>query len=51
MTKKPKPKSPKEDDKEQSARFIATARELDVDETGDDFSKLTKVILKVKQHL
>jgi hypothetical protein len=34
----------KEEDKEQSARFIATARELGVDEAGDDFEKLIKII-------
>jgi len=42
MARKPKPKP---DDKEQSQRFVDTARELEVDETGeafnDAFSKAT----------
>ena len=49
MAEKPKPKaSPKpksKPDKEQSARFIETARELDVDESGDAFGKLLDVIV------
>ena len=36
--------------KEQSARFIVTARELKVDEEGERFSNLTKLILKAKLH-
>ena len=45
---KPKTTKPKEDDKEQSARFIATARELGADGSGEDFRNLATVILKVK---
>jgi hypothetical protein len=43
MAEKPKPKaSPKpkdKPDKEQSARFIETARELEVDESGGAFER------------
>jgi hypothetical protein len=50
MAEKPKPKaSPKPKDKpdqEQSARFIETARELDVDESGDAFEKVIAAIAK-----
>lgn len=45
---KPKTTKPKEDDKEQSARFIATARELEVDESGNEFEKSITVFLKPK---
>jgi hypothetical protein len=42
--KKTKPK-PKMTDKEQSERFKQTARELDVDETGESFERaLGKII-------
>jgi hypothetical protein len=44
---KPKTTKPKEDDKEQSARFISIARELEVDETGREFENaLKKLILR-----
>lgn len=36
MAKKPKPKP---DDKEQSQRFIETAKQLEVDESGKSFQK------------
>ena len=39
---KPKITKPKEDDKEQSARFIATAQELGVDENGKKFDSVLK---------
>jgi hypothetical protein len=44
---KPKTTRPKEDDKEQSARFIATARELEVDESGKEFQKAFAKIVPV----
>jgi hypothetical protein len=43
---KPKTTKPKEDDKEQSARFIATARELNVDETDKKFEKAVAKIIR-----
>ena len=46
---KPKTTKPKEDDKEQSARFIATARELDVDENSDNFESTFSLILPQKK--
>lgn len=42
---KPKRKDRKDTDKEQSARFIETARELGVDESGEKFEKVFKEIL------
>ena len=45
---KPKTTKPKEDDKEQSARFIVTARELEVDESGKKFENSIRVVLKLK---
>jgi hypothetical protein len=46
--KKAKPK-PKLTDKEQSERFIETARKLGVDETGDKFDKAFQKIISQKQ--
>jgi hypothetical protein len=43
--KKAKPK-PKLTDKEQSERFIETARELGVDESGKEFAKAFDQIIK-----
>ena len=43
--KKAKPK-PKLSDKEQSERFKQTARELEVDESGDAFEKAFKRIVR-----
>jgi hypothetical protein len=43
---KPKPKKPKTSDKEQSERFIKTARELNVDESGKQFKRAVTKILK-----
>ena len=43
--KKAKPK-PKLTDKEQSERFIETARELGVDESGEQFEKALRKIVK-----
>ena len=45
--KKAKPK-PKLTDKEQSERFIETARELGVDESGEEFDKTISQILRKK---
>ena len=43
MTKKRK-RNPKPDDKEQSRRFVETAREYDIDESGKAFqSALDKI--------
>jgi hypothetical protein len=39
MASKPKARSPKSKDKEQSERFIKTARELGVDESGKEFER------------
>ena len=49
MAEKPKakPKRQKMTDKEQSERFIQTARELGVDETGETFEReFSKIIQK-----
>ena len=43
---KPKTTKPKEEDKEQSARFIATARELEVDESPELFEATVSKLLK-----
>ena len=50
MQSKTKPKTikPKEDDKEQSARFVETARELNVDESVTAFEISVTKILKAK---
>ncbi len=45
---KPKITKPKEDDKEQSARFIATARKLDVDESIGKFEAAIKSLVPPK---
>ena len=42
---KPKPKKSKTSDKEQSERFIETARELGVDESGKVFDRTVSRIL------
>jgi hypothetical protein len=42
---KPKRKSPKNTDKEQSERFVEAARTLEVDESGRSFEKnVTKIL-------
>ena len=46
--KKAKPK-PKLTDKEQSERFIETARELDVDESGERFHMVVEKLLPAKK--
>jgi hypothetical protein len=47
---KPKTTKPKEDDKEQSARFIATARELDVEKSGKKFDEaFAKIVTERKE--
>jgi hypothetical protein len=43
---KPKRKGKKDTDKEQSARFIETARQLGVDESGKEFEAAMQKILK-----
>jgi hypothetical protein len=55
MDKKPKargaprkPKKSKLEDKEQSERFIQTARELGADEIGDAFERVMKNIIRAK---
>lgn len=55
MDKKPKArgaprkaKQQKLDDKEQSERFIQTARELGADETGENLEIAAKIILRKK---
>jgi hypothetical protein len=42
---KPKRKSPRNTDKEQSERFIETARKLEADESGKRFERAFKRIL------
>lgn len=52
MAKQPKPKATntKDDAKAQSERFIKTARELGVDESGDKFNELlSRVIPQIKK--
>lgn len=45
----PKPKPPpKADDKEQSERFIETAREIEADESGDEFERALDLLLPTK---
>ena len=46
---KPKTTKPKEDDKEQSARFIVAARELDADESVERFAELFSKIFPIKK--
>ena len=48
---KPKTTKPKEDDKEQSARFIATARELGVDDNSNRFDEAFQKIVSPKEKL
>ena len=47
--KKPKTTKPKEDDKEQSVRFIATARGLVVDESYKKFDETFGKIVPAKK--
>ena len=47
--KKPKAKPKKMTAKEQSAQFIKTARELEVDESGEAFEKAISRLLIPKQ--
>jgi hypothetical protein len=47
---KPKPKKPKTtSDKEQSERFIETARRLRIEEAADQFEKVFKKIVPPKE--
>lgn len=46
---KPKRKSPKNTDKEQSERFKEAARILEADETGESFEKTFSKIVKEKK--
>lgn len=39
-------KKPKTDDKEQSQRFVETARSIDVDESGKAFERAVKATIK-----
>ena len=43
---KPKPKKPKTSDKEQSERFIETARHLGADESGKAFDRAVNKLLR-----
>lgn len=47
MAKKPKPEP---DDKEQSQRFVKTARKLEADESGKSFERAIKSMQKGKHH-
>ena len=42
-------KAPATEDKEQSARFIETARELEVDESGEAFEKAVRVVVPPRE--
>ncbi len=44
-----KPPEPKMTKAEQSERFIQAARELGVDETGEEFERAVRSVLKEKQ--
>jgi hypothetical protein len=46
---KPKRKKPKGTDKKQSARFIAAARKLGIEETGDKFESIFKTLVPEKR--
>jgi hypothetical protein len=46
---KPKRKKPKGTDKKQSARFIAAARKLGVEETGEKFEIIFRKIVPAKK--
>lgn len=46
---KPKRKSPKNTDKEQSERFKETARKLAVDESGKEFMRAFEKIVPTKK--
>ena len=46
---KPKRKKPKNTDKEQSERFIETARILEADENADKFERAFKKIIPEKR--
>jgi hypothetical protein len=48
VVKKPKPEP---DDKEQSSRFVATAKALGVDESGRDFDRAMKSVIPPKPKL
>lgn len=49
MADRKKAKKPKKDDPEQSKRFVETARELGVDESGKSFDKTMDNILEKKK--
>lgn len=46
---KPKPKGPKNTDKEQSERFKEIARKLEADETGEKFDRTIRSLLLKKR--
>ena len=45
-----KTKKPKETQKEQSERFIEAARNIGVDESGKEFERTIRKIVKKKNH-
>jgi hypothetical protein len=49
MTTSTKQSKPKPDDKEQSKRFVETARELEVDESGKAFKRAVEVVVPPKR--
>jgi hypothetical protein len=49
MAKKPSPKPKDKPDKEQAARFIKTARELEVDESGKALERAIKAVMPAKK--
>jgi hypothetical protein len=48
--KKPKKKPKKMTAKEQSARFVQTAREVEADETGEDLERVFAKIVPSRRH-
>ena len=45
-------KKPKRDDKEQSQRFVETAKQLEVDKSGKSFDRALKAVVhKIKKKL
>ena len=46
----PKTKAQDKKKKEQSARFIETARKLGVDESGEQFNRVVAALLPARKH-
>jgi hypothetical protein len=46
----PKRQNPKQDDPEQSRRFVETARQIEADETGEAFRRAFEKIVPPKGH-